>query len=94
LNPNDVIVIHSGNLQQAKLDLTGSSNLFITLSSPVAGLEPLVHAKQNGDQRRYVVSNAGAITKVEHTRGTTTTVLFDITTAPHNKSVYTTVLLR
>jgi hypothetical protein len=94
LNPNDVIVIHSGNLQQAKLDLTGSSNLFITLSSPVAGLEPLVHAKQNGDQRRYVVSNAGAITKVEHTRGTTTTVLFDITTAPHNNSVYTTVLLR
>lgn len=94
LNPNDVIVITSGNLQEAKLDLTGSSNLFITLSSPVAGLEPLVHAKQNGDQRRYVVSNAGAITKVEHKRGTTTTVLFDITTSPHDKSVYTTVVLK
>jgi hypothetical protein len=94
LNPNDQVVIHSDNLQKVTGDITAGGNLLITLSSSTAGLDPLVHAKQNGDQRRYVVSNAGAIKKVEHKRGGTTTVLFDASTSPHSDSVYTTVVLK
>ncbi len=57
-----VVTLHSENGQKLT-GMVAGGGLTLKLDSTVAGVQPLVHGKQNGVQRRYVVSNAGAIRK-------------------------------
>ena len=70
--------------------------LTLKLAAKSTGVEPLVHGKQNANQRRYVVSNAGSIQKVEIKKGTTTTKLYDtqVNTRPESASVYTMIVMK
>ena len=91
-----VVTIQSDNGQTLTATIA-SGNLTLKLAASCAGVEPLVHGKQNGNQRRYVVSNAGAIQKVEIKKGSgATTKLFDTTVAsrPESASVYTMIVLK
>src|SRR3954453_2102789 len=61
----DEVKIVSENQQVVKVtfeDVTFKMN--IELSSAVAGVAPIVEAKQTGKQRRYIVTNAGPIATV------------------------------
>ena len=65
LNANDIVQIDSENDQSITIKLNTSKRLEIELLPTAAGAaEPIVEAKQHGDQRRYIVSNAGPIMKV------------------------------
>jgi len=91
------ITISSANNQTVIADIGNMSKLTVTLSSGSAGVEPLVHSKQNGPQRRYVVSNAGSIQKVEVKKGAAAaTKIYDIldNTRPESASVYTMIVLK
>ena len=91
-----VVTITSDNGQTLTATVA-SGNLTIKLTATCAGVEPLVHGKQNGNQRRYVVSNAGAIQKVEIKKGSSATnKIFDTTVAsrPESASVYTMIVLK
>jgi hypothetical protein len=91
LNPSDRIEIQSGNQQRIIGLLNGAKKLSLSLESDCADLDPLVDAKQHKQQRRYIVSNAGAILKVTVN---TDPPLFDVkSNAEHASSVYTMVLL-
>lgn len=92
LNANDRVVIQSGNLQKVVGLLNGARKLSLSLESDDPELESLVDAKQNKQQRRYVVSNAGRILKVSINNGA---AIFDFdNVAEHGTSVYTMVILR
>ena len=92
LQQPDTIIIVSQNGQIATLTFDAVTfRMLIQLTSPpaVAGiLSPIVEAKQNKRQRRYVVTNAGAIQTVNLVRGGVTTVIFDLAVNP---SIYTMV---
>jgi len=93
----DVVTIRSANLQDVKAELTNAKKLVLSLAAGAANLEPMVHAKQNGDQRRYVISNAGSIQKIDITKNGSTIPdppVFDATdtTRPESASIYTMVL--
>ena len=91
LLPNDSVQITSQNGQIVTLAFDPTFRLVITLTASVAGIAPIVEAKQNGAQRRYIVANAGAIQKVDHTRAGAVTNLYDATADP---SIYTMIHLR
>lgn len=91
-----VVTITSDNGQTLTATVA-SGNLTLKLIATCAGVEPLVHGKQNGTQRRYVVSNAGAIKKVEIKKGSSATnKIYDTTVAsrPESASVYTMIVLK
>src|SRR4051812_31238184 len=68
LQQADTVVIASQNGQIATLTFNGDAKLNIVLTSAVAQVNPIVEAKQMQKQRRYVVTNAGAIKTVTLTR--------------------------
>ena len=75
LNIGDVVEIVSENQQVVRLSFdSDTKKLRITLASNVTGVRPVVEAKQQNLQRRYVVSNAGAIASVTVNPGTATAV--------------------
>ena len=89
------VTISSENEQTLTAKVAGGG-LTLSLKANSPGVEPLVHGKQNGPQRRYVVSNAGAIQKVELKVGTaaaTTIYNTQVATRPESKSVYTMIVL-
>ena len=91
-----VVTIHSENGQKLTGTVAGGG-LTLKLDSTVAGVQPLVHSKQNGVQRRYVVSNAGAIQKVEVKKGNNAaTTIYDtqVNTNPEAASVYTMIVIK
>jgi hypothetical protein len=92
LNANDRVVIQSGNLQKVIGMLNGAKKLSLSLESEDPdNLESLVDAKQNKQQRRYVVSNAGRILTVSINNAP---AIFDFDgNAEHATSVYTMVIL-
>jgi hypothetical protein len=95
LDKNDSFVIQSGNSQKISGQLNGAKKLSLQLEATVADLDPLVDAKQHKTQRRYVVSNAGPIQKIDVTITGATATIFDALTDPdHKKSVYTMVVLK
>jgi predicted Fe-Mo cluster-binding NifX family protein len=63
MGAGDTLVITSEFGQQATLTLSALGILALALTGP-AGVPPLVDARQVGNQRRYEVVNAGAITTV------------------------------
>jgi hypothetical protein len=90
------VTISSENEQTLTATVAGGG-LTLKLTANSAGVEPLVHGKQNGIQRRYVVANAGAIQKVEIKKGTTTTLLYDTQATPPRPeaaAVYTMIVLK
>jgi hypothetical protein len=92
LNPNDAFEIRSGNQQKILGKLDNAQKLDLSLESDCEDLESLVDAKQHKQQRRYVVSNAGAILTVSINNAAP---VFDAeTNAVHKTSVYTMVILR
>jgi hypothetical protein len=95
LDSGDAISIVSANKQQVSLDVGNNGRVFISLKATVDGVEPLVHGKQNGDQRRYVVSNAGSIEQVTIKKGGVTTSVFNAAdpNKAENGDVYTMVVL-
>ena len=91
LNANDRIVIQSGNMQKVVGLVNGANKLSLSLESDDPDLESLVDAKQNKQQRRYVVSNAGRILTVSINNGAP---IFDFENDnDHATSVYTMVIL-
>jgi hypothetical protein len=92
LQANDSVKITSENGQIVTINFDGTNRLVITLSASVLGINPIVEAKQTAAQRRYVVSNAGPIKTVDHTRASVTTNLF--TNNANAPSVYTMVHFR
>jgi hypothetical protein len=93
LSANDRIVIQSGNQQKVVGLLNGAKKLSLSLESDDPdNLESLVDAKQQKQQRRYVVSNAGRILKVKVNNAA---AIFDFENdAEHATSVYTMVIMR
>jgi len=95
LDSDDTFLVASahGQVLSGEMSHVGKK-LTLTLSS-TNGAEPLVEAKQHKQQRRYIVSNAGAIEKVDFTENATGTEtnLFDNTKMPDKKSIYTMVIL-
>ena len=67
---NDTFKVHSGNhrLEGRVVDRSGgggtATDCQITISG-VGGTEPIVEARHNNGQRRYIISNAPPINKVE-----------------------------
>jgi hypothetical protein len=91
LGADDRIEIQSGNLQKVICLLNGAKKLSLSLESADADLESLVDAKQSKQQRRYIVSNAGRILKVQVNSDP---AVFDFESiAEHKTSVYTMVIL-
>ena len=90
-----VVTVHSENEQKLTATVAGGG-LTLKLASKTLNVEPLVHGKQNGNQRRYVVSNAGAIQKVEVQKGNNPVVTIFDTQAnpprPEATSVYTMIV--
>jgi hypothetical protein len=90
------VTVHSENEQKLTAKVAGGG-LTLTLSAKSPGVEPLVHGKQNGNQRRYVVSNAGAIQKVEIDKGSGTSTIYDTQAnpaRPEAAAVYTMIVLK
>jgi hypothetical protein len=97
-NQLSVLTIHSDNQQTVTATVAGGGGgLTLKLASTAAGVEPLVHGKQNGNQRRYVVSNAGAIQKVELKKGNNpAATIYDTqdSSKPEAASVYTMIVMK
>jgi hypothetical protein len=98
LKKSDSFKIISANKQNVECEMENNGKtIHLSLTSDSAGVEPLVEGKQHQQQRRYVVTNAGPIQKVEFTENVPSTPpvtsLFDITKSPDNQSVYTMVIL-
>ena len=94
LQVGDAVKVESANGQVATLTILGGLRGDLALSG---GVEPIVEAKQTGDQRRYVVTNAGAIQKITHTTNAgVATVLFNLAdfTAANIDIVYTMLTFR
>ena len=90
------VTVHSENEQKLTAKVAGGG-LTLTLSAKSAGVEPLVHGKQNGNQRRYVVSNAGAILKVEIDKGGGASTIYDTQAPPPRPeaaAVYTMIVMK
>ena len=65
LAQGDVVTIVSQNQQVARVTFAPVTFVMtIALSSAVGGVVPIVEAKHQGRQRRYIVTNAGAIATV------------------------------
>jgi len=95
---SDAFKIVSLNKQNVEGEMENNGKtIHLSLTSGAAGIEPLVESKQHQLQRRYIVSNAGPIQKVEFTENVPSsppvTSLFDITKSPDKDSVYTMVIL-
>lgn len=93
---SDSFKIVSMNKQNVEGEMENNGKtIHLSLTSDVPGVDPLVDSKQHQEQRRYVVSNAGPIQRVEFTVDGTGPIphLFDITKAPDKDSVYTMVIL-
>jgi hypothetical protein len=88
LQANDQVTITSQNGQVATITFDAGNLMQIALTAGAPGITPLVEAKQNLLQRRYVVINAGAIQTVTYTRGGVVNPVFDLTSNP---SIYTMV---
>ena len=92
LEANDRFEIQSGNLQKIVGLLNGARKLSLSLESGCKDLDPIVDAKQAKLQRRYIVSNAGAILKVSINNAEP---IFDAEkNNEHATSVYTMVVLK
>ena len=92
-----IISLNSQNVEGEMENNGKTIHLSLTVDPAANGIEPLVESKQHKQQRRYIVSNAGPIQKVEYTeadpadpREQQPLVLFDLTNTP---SVYTMVIL-
>jgi hypothetical protein len=94
------VTIHSENEQKLTATIAGAvagGVLTIKLAAKSQNVEPLVHGKQNGSQRRYVVSNAGAIQQVELKKPNEAapTTIYNTQASPPNPeatSVYTMIV--
>ena len=100
MQKSDSFTITSVNAQLVLCEMENNGKtIHLSLDAEPAvkalGVEPMVEAKQHGQQRRYIVSNSGPIKKIEFTDDSagTTTTLFDITASPDKDSVYTMVIL-
>ena len=68
LAADSVVEIISANDQKLSVTLTRARRLNLDLtSSRDGGSDPIVEARHHGNQRRYIVSNAGPITEIWHT---------------------------
>jgi hypothetical protein len=65
LDPTDTVFIRSRNGQLATITFNAANQLVVTLSASAAGIDPIVEARQDGGIRRYIVSNAGRIDRVD-----------------------------
>jgi hypothetical protein len=91
-----VVTIQSDNGQNVTATVAGGG-LTLKLAATSQGVQPLVHGKQNGNQRRYVVSNAGAIQKVTIKKGNNAaTLIYDTQDddEPEAASVYTMIVMK
>jgi hypothetical protein len=101
MDKSDSFTIESVNAQIVSCEMENNGKtIHLSLDTLPAvkalGVFPMVDAKDHGNQRRYVVSNSGPITKIEFkddSAGGTTKLLFDITASPDDQSVYTMVIL-
>jgi hypothetical protein len=98
LKKSDSFKIISANKQNVEGEMENNGKtIHLSLTSDSVGVEPLVEGKQHQLQRRYVVTNAGPIQKVEFTEASPSmppvTSLFDINKSPDKDSVYTMVIL-
>lgn len=82
---NTKVEIFSYKNQRVLLEKVGANNIRVTVYG-FGGAEPQVEAKQSKGKRRYIVSNAGAIEKVE----VDSAKVFDTTATP---ALYTSVVL-
>jgi hypothetical protein len=88
LNAGDQVIITSQNGQIATISFDAANLMNVVLTAGAPGITPLVEAKQNARQRRYIVVNAGAIQFVDHVRAGVSTRIFDLGA---NASIYTMV---
>ena len=66
LDLGDTVIIRSRNGQKATIKFDAATNrMRITLSANDALVDPIVEARQDGGIRRYIVSNAGRIDRVD-----------------------------
>jgi hypothetical protein len=91
LQHDDKIEIVSQNGQVVTLSFDAGNKMVVKLTSSAAGIDPIVEAKQNGRQRRYVVTNAGPVLTVTRRRVGADLLIFNAAGTP---SVYTMIHLR
>jgi hypothetical protein len=89
LHHDDIVSIKSQNGQVVKLTFDNNFRMVITLTASASGVDPIVEARQNNNQRRYIVSNAGSLDSVVVTRKEARTTIFSVN--PAQPSIYTMV---
>ncbi|HKA02315.1 MAG TPA: hypothetical protein VKE70_37645 [Candidatus Solibacter sp.] len=89
LQRTDTVTITSQNGQVATLTFDAATFRMVITLSAGGGVTPIVEARQNNNQRRYIVTNAGPIQSVVVTRAGVPTQVFP--PAGAQPSIYTMV---